>query len=151
MQILAQLRSSPCNVDEVALRLINTSLLKGTIMTHHLSSHSPEMKDCIEECWNCHSICLQSIDHCLRRGGEHVRSERIRLLMDCAEICQTSYNTMLSGSPFHMRTCEICAEICDLCAESCEKISDDQMRECAQACRSCAESCRNMISRRKAA
>ena len=31
------------------------------------------------------------------------------VLLDCAEICQTSANFMLRGSPLHTNTCAACA------------------------------------------
>jgi hypothetical protein len=52
---------------------------------------------------------------------------------------------MLLGSPHHVRTCEVCAEVCTACAKSCEAFSgDDIMLRCAAECRRCAESCREM-------
>jgi hypothetical protein len=78
---------------------------------------------------------------CLEVGGEHPAPDHIRLLQDCAEICQTSANFMLRVSDFHGSTCEVCAE-------DCERFTDDEMmQQCAQSCRSCAESCREMAGR----
>jgi hypothetical protein len=64
-------------------------------------------------------------------------------MMNCAEICQTSANFMLSSSSHHAQVCRICAEICDACAESCDKL--DGMEDCAKACRDCARQCRTMV------
>lgn len=114
----------------------------------HGMSHisiSTEMQECIQECHYCHDICLSSISHCLGLGGELAYPDHIRLLLDCAEICQTSANFMLRDSYLHPHTCGICAEVCEQCAEDCERFTDDEMmQQCAQACRSCAESCREM-------
>jgi hypothetical protein len=83
--------------------------------------------------------------HCLHMGGRHVEANHLTLLLDCAEICQTSANFMLRGSDLHSRTCAVCAEVCERCAESCERFTDDaMMQQCAQVCRSCAQSCREM-------
>jgi len=88
-------------------------------------------------------MCLQSaMNHCLEAGGKHVEPSHFRLMMNCAEMCQTSLNFMLSNSPFSKQVCAVCAEICDACAESCDQL--DGMEECAKACRECAESCRSM-------
>ncbi|PTR17399.1 hypothetical protein C8R31_101562 [Nitrosospira sp. Nsp2] len=104
---------------------------------------SQNIDSCIDVCNSCHQICLQTaMTYCLESGGEHVEPEHLRLMMSCAEICQTASNFMLSGSRFSEQICRVCTEICDACAESCEKIGD--MEECASACRDCAESCRNM-------
>jgi hypothetical protein len=85
------------------------------------------------------------VTHCLQQGGEHAEAGHLRLLLDCAEICQASANFMLRGSPFHVRTCAACSEICQACAEDCEQMGgDERMRACAEACRRCAESCAKM-------
>lgn len=104
------------------------------------------MQDCIEACNHCHQVCLQTaLNHCLEADGKHVEAAHFRLMMNCAEICQTSVNFQLSNSVFQHRLCEICAEVCEACADDCEKIGD--MDECVKACRACAESCRQMASK----
>lgn len=108
-------------------------------------SHSPEMERCIDHCQECHEICVQTVTHCLDMGGRHAETSHIRLLLDCAEICETSANFMIRGSDLHMETCRACAEVCERCADDCQRMADDnQMRICADACRQCAESCRRM-------
>jgi hypothetical protein len=82
------------------------------------------------------------MNHCLEEGGEHVAPDHFRLMMNCAEMCQTSANFMLSGSALSAQVCRVCAELCDACAQSCEEI--EGMEECARVCRECAESCRRM-------
>lgn len=113
-------------------------------MPHSISA---EMRRCIENCSDCHNICVEAVSHCLELGGKHAEAMHIRLLLDCADICMTSASTMLRGSELHVRTCALCAEICDLCAESCENLADDAlMKQCAEICRRCAESCRKMAT-----
>lgn len=104
-----------------------------------------DMEAYIDERENCHRACVRAARYCLEKGGRHAAPEHIRLLIDCAEICQTSANFMLRGSAVHKTICGACAEVCDRCAESCEAIGDDaQMKECAEVCRACADSCRKM-------
>lgn len=116
-------------------------------MTHQLtlSQVSQEMQQCIQNCLDCHSVCLNTVTYCLQQGGMHSELDHIRLMLSCAEICQTSANFMLLGSRHHAHICKECAEICNECAQDCEKMGDDaQMKACAQICRQCAESCRQM-------
>lgn len=104
-----------------------------------------EMRHCIQECQDCHSVCLETVTHCLAKGGDHAAPDHIRLMLDCVEICQTSANFMLRGSDLHTLTCSACAEICGACADDCERLADDEMmRRCAEMCRRCADSCRLM-------
>lgn len=108
----------------------------------HLSS---EMRACVEECLRCHATCLgMAMNHCLERDDKHVEPDHMRLMLACAEICQTAANFMLIGTPHHKHTCRECAEICEECARSCEQIGG--MEDCVQACRCCAESCRKMAA-----
>jgi hypothetical protein len=114
----------------------------------HARNHDATMQECIDNCTACHQSCLALVPHCLGMGGEHASPDHIRLLLDCANICATSADFMLRGSPFHNRTCGVCAEVCQRCAEDCERIanSDQMMLECAEICRRCAESCRAMAA-----
>ncbi len=103
---------------------------------NHLSQ---EMQECIQNCLDCHNVCLQeAMNHCLEAGGKHTEPAHFRLMMNCAEICQTSANFMLSGSDLHTLTCGVCAEVCERCADDCERVGE--MDECVQTCRRCAAS-----------
>jgi hypothetical protein len=111
---------------------------------------SQQMQECIQTCFDCHKICLETVAYCLGKGGKHAEAAHIRLLLDCAEICQTSANFMLRGSDLHGRVCEVCAEVCQQCATDCGRIGTDapQMKECAEICRRCADLCRQMAGSR---
>ncbi len=108
-----------------------------------MNHSTPEMQQCIQNCQDCHAMCLQMAStHCLEMGGAHVEAKHFRLMMDCAQICQTSADFMLRGSTHHAHVCAECADICEDCATSCEAVGD--MDDCVAACRKCAESCRSM-------
>jgi hypothetical protein len=117
-------------------------------MTHHDSAHqSPAMNECIDNCTSCHAICLETISHCLSKGGAHAAPEHIALLAACADICSTCAATMLRGASVSAAVCGACAEVCRACADSCERMGDDpQMKRCAEVCRRCAESCTAMAA-----
>jgi hypothetical protein len=114
----------------------------------HHTSHSqidPKMRECITNCQDTHSITVETINHCLQMGGKHAEPSHIRLLMDCAQICQTSADFMLRMSDIHPQTCGVCADVCEQCAVDCERFGDDpMMKACAEMCRRCAASCREM-------
>ena len=113
---------------------------------------SQDMRGCIDECNSCASICLETITHCLTKGGKHAEASHISMLQDCADICTTSARFMLRGSELNPRICAVCAEVCDTCAKSCDSVGpEDFMKRCADACRSCADRCRKMAGSRKAA
>ncbi len=108
----------------------------------HIIPMTKEVEQCLNSCTECHSICAEILTYCLEKGNKHTEPEHIKLLRDCAEICQTSANFMLRGSKFHALVCGACAQICQKCAEMCEKFGDDEkMMQCAEVCRRCADSC----------
>jgi len=120
-------------------------------MSHHEHAdnehdHAPdEMDECIEACLQCHVVCTMTAQYCLAQGGDHAEVSHVGLLLDCAEICQTSANFMVRGSPYHMVTCGACAELCRACADSCRTFADDDsMAHCAEVCDACASSCEQM-------
>lgn len=115
-------------------------------MAHHVE-HDVSLEQCIEDCTECHRVCLATARYCLDQGGEHAEPEHVSLLLDCAQICATSADFMIRKSELHGLTCGTCAEICRRCAESCERMtSGSLMRECAEVCRRCAESCEQMAA-----
>ena len=117
-------------------------------MTHHDSAHSTAVVyECIDNCTRCRAICLETLSHCLSKGGVHVAPEHITLLSACADICGTCAATMLRGASVSATVCRACADVCLACADSCEKLGDDpQMKRCAEACRRCVESCTAMAA-----
>ena len=103
---------------------------------------SPEIKAGIDECLRCHKACLsEAMSHCLETTGAQ-GEPLLRLLMSCAEVCQTSANLGLMCSPFHGALCGVCAQVCEACAKSCEEV--EGMAHCAVTCRKCAGSCFQM-------
>src|SRR3954462_10847490 len=118
----------------------------------HTEQTTQEMQQCIDNCQECHSICVRTLSHCLQMSGKHAEHKHIRLLQDCIQICQTSADFMLRNSPLHPYTCAVCAEVCERCADDCERIdaSDQMMQRCAEVCRTCAQSCRSMAGARAA-
>jgi hypothetical protein len=109
-------------------------------MVHQMN---PEMRQCIDACTECSSICRETVNYCLERGGRLAEPKQLRMLMDCAEMCRTNADFMLRASEAHTETCSVCAELCRRCAEECERMAggDAMLLRCAVACRRCAEAC----------
>ena len=103
------------------------------------------LEKCISDCVGSHRMCLATGQYCIEHGGPHTAAAHLALLLDCAEMCMTTANSMLRRSPQHQVVCAACAQICDACAESCETFrGDEAMARCAKMCRGCAGSCRMM-------
>lgn len=107
-------------------------------------------RECIENCLECHAVCVQTEVRCLELGGMHAAHGHITLLHDCAGICAASADAMLRGSPRHVRFCALCAEVCRECADECARMAggDALMERCAETCRRCADSCERMAGAR---
>jgi hypothetical protein len=116
-------------------------------MSWEISGLPIEMQDCIRNCNQCNATCQLTIIHSLDRGQPYAETDRIRLLVDCSEMCKTAENFMLRDSALHTVVCRACAQVCGQCAERCERMVDDpQFIECAKACRRCADSCERIAS-----
>ena len=102
---------------------------------------SPETERALDECTRCHQVCLTGAGHVLRKGGELADAHHIRLLSDCVELCQTTANFLLRGSPIGKRTAALCAEVCRQCAAELDGSEDPVVQTCADVCRDCAEAC----------
>ena len=104
-----------------------------------------EMQECIRICTECHEICTKAAIYCQQSESHAYQTRHIRMLYDCAEICQTNANFLLRGSDMHTYTCAVCSEVCDVCAQACSRMEDDaQMQACSEICRRCANSCHHM-------
>jgi len=113
----------------------------------HTTHMTEDMQRCLALCRECHDVCLRTVPHCLDKGGRHAENSHIGLLLDCADICQTSADFLTRGSRLHPVTCGACAEVCSSCAEDCTRLADDNvMRRCAEVCQRCAEQCLRMAA-----
>jgi hypothetical protein len=104
------------------------------------------MDERIERCMTCYRACEQAVGAALDLGeeGSSDVDVPVRLLVDCAEICQLSAGFMIRGSELHGVTCGACADVCERCADACARVDDPLIKSCADACRDCAASCRAM-------
>ena len=115
-------------------------------MATQTTQHLHTMEQCIENCTNCHRICLETAArHFAGERTPKLEEAHVRLLLDCAEICRTSADFMIRGSDMHPHTCLACAAICERCGDECDRLGEDPyMAACAEICRRCAASCAEM-------
>jgi hypothetical protein len=114
--------------------------------THSMAMAMP-MKECIDLCTASHVMCLATANYVANADRSAVPVQLIALLNDCAEICQSTANSMVRASALHTILCRACAEACETCARECERHSGDrQLTHCAATCRQCALSCRQMAA-----
>lgn len=113
---------------------------------HHRTEITHDMREAIENCQECHSICVEITTYSVQTGGGYADPDHIGFLLDCSQLCTTSADFMLRVSRFHGRVCDVCSSVCIRCAESCERVgpTDPKMKACADICRRAAETCRRM-------
>lgn len=102
------------------------------------------MSECIDNCLNCYKTCLETISSAYTQPDHN--HDLIIYLANCARICQTSAEFMISGSHLHTITCRACSEVCEHCYQECEKMDDSSFKQCGEVCRKCADSCRMMAA-----
>jgi hypothetical protein len=97
----------------------------------------------VEDVNECALVCVETVAHCLRMGGEQAEPGHTTLLADCGDLCTLVSSYLLRRSEFAVPVLELNADVCERTAESCERFSDDEwMMDCAESCRNCAQSCR---------
>jgi len=98
---------------------------------------------CIQACLECYRVCQTTALH--RTHGPQTPVRDVRLLLDCAALCQACADFMTANSDLEARFCQTAADICLRCAQECARFDGDaQMQLCATVCHRCAESCRQM-------
>ncbi len=107
-----------------------------------------DVDKCIGLCSDCARICTETVMYCLEQGGEHTSPTHIRLMLDCAAVCQLTADLMLRDSDFATQIAATCGVIAQQCAEDCARFTDDaQMQRRADACRAAAQACYGMSGR----
>jgi hypothetical protein len=116
-------------------------------MPHIANSPTPaSYANCIDACTKCAQACEECFAACLQEPDVQARTNMIKMLNDCAEICFQAVQFMSRNSQFAKPICELCAQICEACAMDCEKFKDAHCQDCAKICRECANACRQMAS-----
>lgn len=106
------------------------------------SSRSTEADGTDPPMANCAKVCNETLAYCLEQGGDHVKAEHLKVMIDCVDVCTLAARLHERDSRLRVQAMEICASACKTCAETCEEFQDDEvMRLCAQACRECQQHC----------
>ncbi|MEQ8156012.1 MAG: four-helix bundle copper-binding protein [Clostridiaceae bacterium] len=99
---------------------------------------------CIDECNRCAQACYECFEACINEPDLNARRGCIKMLIECAQMCQMSSGFMSMNGKYAKEHCTMCATICDECAKECNMFRDDHCQKCAQECRTCADECRRM-------
>ena len=99
-------------------------------------------RDDLEPFRECRRACLAAVRHALDADGPRLDDAQLSLLLDGAELCETSIRFRRRNSMLHPRVGVLCVEICERCIQLCSRFPDDPiMQTCRNACARCAEFC----------
>lgn len=99
---------------------------------------------CIDACSKCAQACLECFDACLQESDVADRVKHIKMLVECALMCQSSIAMMSMDAQNAKNHCKMCAKMCEKCAKSCSEFDDEHCTECSEVCYDCAEQCKIM-------
>lgn len=94
-----------------------------------------QLNDCANESNHCFNACLQEEE-------VNMMAPCIKLVRDCADICQFTASMLARGSEHAHHLLKECAVICQDCAEECAKHDYDHCKKCTEVCRKCTEACK---------
>lgn len=130
------------NKDEVK-RIVEEVIQKEAAQKSGPLPEHAKNTQCVIDCVNAHNLCLQTINYCLGQGGDYVRPDRFKAIVDCAEACIISARSILRESSLKHNFLLLCIQACTKAIQACEKFSGDkQMQSCRDYVNKCLESCK---------
>lgn len=105
-----------------------------------------DTQQCIDNCLECHRVCLETALHCFQRN-QYLGRGFTSLLLGCSQICAINADLVEHYGGCHANICAECADICTECAAECERLADGdpQMLRCAKLCRRAAYFCDDVV------
>ncbi|UQA91600.1 four-helix bundle copper-binding protein [Streptomyces halobius] len=113
-----------------------------------MAEMSQQMRQCIDMCHEAHTMCGQTMQHALAKGGPMVERQTMMALMDCADMCSMCADMCMRQSRMASEMSKMCAEACRAAADTCSRFDDPQMRTCAEMTRKCADMCEQVAMAR---
>lgn len=102
-----------------------------------------EAERCIDALQACYAVCMRSVSYGYVKESGPLQEEHVRLMIDCAEMCQTAANFLIRESDHYLRICREAAEICKDLVSSCEGV--DGMEGILSICDECVSACRVIV------
>ncbi len=103
-------------------------------------------QSCIDTCNKCAQECYECYEACLNEPDLNARRSCVKILIECANMCEMASGLMSINSRFAKDHCKMCATVCDTCTTLCNMFKDDHCQKCADICSICANECRSMVS-----
>jgi len=111
-----------------------------------VTSVTDKYQSCIDACTKCAQACYECFDACLKETNVNERTNCIKILVECAMMCQASASVMSMDGQYATDHCKMCATICEKCAYECNIFEDAHCKKCADICTMCAKECKTMAN-----
>ncbi|ERJ11258.1 four-helix bundle copper-binding protein [Haloplasma contractile] len=99
-------------------------------------------KQFVNKVENCAATCFNMMSKMVDKQDVRQREQQIKLLHDCARICQSQVVYTVVSSDFDRAHANFCASVCERCGNECLRFQDAESQNCARICLDCAEACR---------
>jgi hypothetical protein len=73
----------------------------------------------------CRRACLDAVRRALDAEGPALDDAQLGLLLDGAEVCETTIRFRRRNFTLDPPVCAVCVEVCQRCAALCEALADD--------------------------
>lgn len=80
----------------------------------------------IQSCRDSHDICVETVTHGIRVGGERSQLDVLGPLLDAAGIARLSERYLLRGSPYFRKIAPSAIEILESAARTSETVREDE-------------------------
>ncbi len=87
---------------------------------------------------DCAALCCKTWDLLLNRSDVPIRRYQIKLLSDCASVCDLCAKLVAENSVLMNSICEYCAFVCEYCGNECLRHHDQDSQMCGKTCLNCA-------------
>jgi ketopantoate reductase len=112
-----------------------------------ISRETEKYQQFIRELSTCAQACYECVDAGLGTPDSREKKDCLKLLMECAAMCQTAATLMSMDGKFIKRQCALCAEVCEVAARACTNVDDAPFQKCAEVCAGCEAAMREMMNK----
>jgi hypothetical protein len=110
----------------------------GKVVKYMIQNLILVCNQCANNCYSCFQSCLDEF-HCEKK------KKCLKILMDCALICEMTATLLSLNSQFIIEQISVCEKVCLACATECENFFEEYCLECQNVCRECYRECEKFM------
>ena len=93
--------------------LYNMLHYKGVFKMGITTMTTNNFQRCIDECNRCSQACYECFEACINEPDIDARRSCIKMLVECAKMCEMSTALMSMNGQFAKDHCRMCATVCE--------------------------------------